>query len=83
MAFKKGESGNKSGKPKGAINKVTRTVKERFLTAFEALQEDPKSNLIEWGKKNPTAFYSVASKLIPTEVAAKVENITSIKVVRE
>lgn len=56
------------GKPQGAVHTLTRTFKEALTAAFNELQNDPKANLVEWGKKNPTAFYMVASKLIPTEV---------------
>lgn len=65
------QPGNK-GKPKGAKNKITRTVKEAVLDVFNKLQDDPKANLLEWGKKNPSMFYQIAAKLIPTEVDAKV-----------
>ena len=72
MRGKPFEKGNK-GKPKGTTNKLTRTVKETVLAAFEELQSDPKANIITWGKSNPRDFYAIAAKLIPTEVNAKVE----------
>jgi hypothetical protein len=46
------------------------------------MQEKPNVNLLEWGEKNPTEFYKIASKLIPTELDAKVQS-NVIKVVRE
>lgn len=64
--FKKGNP----GKPKGATNILTRTVKETVLAAFNELQSDPKANIIDWGKKNPGLFYQIAAKLIPTELNA-------------
>jgi hypothetical protein len=69
------EKGNKAASGRGP-NKITRTVKETVLAAFQDLQEDPKANLLKWGKDNPTEFYKIAAKLIPTEVNAKVEDIT-------
>lgn len=66
------ENGN-SGKPKGATNKITRSFKEALMEAFNELQQDPKANLITWGKANPSYFYTIASKLIPAEINAKVE----------
>ncbi len=69
--FKKGNS----GKPKGATNKITKTVKETVLAVFNDLQSDPKNNLLEFGKKYPRDFYQIAAKLIPTELNAKVEEI--------
>ena len=67
--FKKGNA----GKPKGAINKLNRTVKETVLAVFNDMQQDPKANLLAWGTDNPTEFYKIAAKLIPTEVNANVE----------
>lgn len=80
--FSKGQSGNPNGRAAGVKNKLTSTVKEAVLLAFNQLQEDPESNLVSWGRANPTAFYQVAAKLIPTEVSATVE-ATVIKVIRE
>lgn len=76
MPFEKGKSGNKDGRPKGSENALTKqmkTVKETVLSVFHDLQEDKKANLKEWGKQNPTEFYKIAAKLIPTEINANVE----------
>lgn len=59
--------GNK-GKPKGATNKLTRTVKEVFTNVFEKMQGDPNVKLETWGKENPTEFYRLCAKLIPAAV---------------
>jgi len=61
--------GNK-GKPKGAQNKLTKSVKEAFEIAFSELQEDKEAKLSNWAKENPTEFYKLAAKLIPTSVNA-------------
>ena len=81
MPFEKGHK-KIGGKEKGTPNKLTRTVKEALLLAFNELQNDKKANLISWGKENPSAFYQVAAKLIPTEISANIEKVT-VKVVRE
>lgn len=79
-SWKKGEG----GRPKGVQNKITRTVKEAVLDVFNKLQDDPKANLLEWGKKNPGMFYQIAAKLIPTEVDAKVaQKIITVEVPEE
>ena len=70
----KGFQKGNSGKPKGATNKLTRTFKEILTDALEALQEDKKNNLEAWAKENPTEFYKIASKLIPSEISATVES---------
>lgn len=69
------EKGNKAASGRGA-NKITRTVKETVLAVFNDLQADPKANLFSWGKENPTDFYKIAAKLIPTEVNATVKDVT-------
>lgn len=74
MPFEKGKP-KTGGKVKGTPNKLTRTVKETVLAAFNDLQNDPKANILAWAKDEPTEFYKIAAKLIPTEVNAKVENI--------
>lgn len=73
--FKKGEA---KGRPKGVQNKITRTVKETVLSAFNELQGDPKHNIISFAKSNPKEFYAIAAKLIPTEVKATVESSVPI-----
>lgn len=70
------------GRVAGTPNKLTKTVKERVLDVFNDLQEDPKANLLNWAKETPTEFYKIASRLIPTEVDAKVQS-NVIKVIRE
>lgn len=65
--FKKGNF----GKPKGATNNLTRTVKETVLCVFQKLQDDPKYNLEQFAKKYPKDFYKIAAKLIPQDIAAQ------------
>lgn len=77
MPFKKGHK-KTGGKVKGSTNLITRTVKETVLAAFTDLQQDPRANLLTWGRENPTPFYQIAAKLIPTEISAAVE-ISGIK----
>lgn len=66
------EKGN-PGKPKGAVNAITRTVKETVLAVFNEIQEDPKVKLSQFAKDYPREFYQIAAKLIPTEVQATVD----------
>jgi len=61
------EKGN-AGKPKGAKNKVTKTFKGILQYVLTELQDDPKNNMLRWAQENPTEFYKIASKLIPTEL---------------
>ena len=75
-SFKKGIA---TGRPRGAINKTTKAVKEVFATVFSDLQEDPKYNLEKWAKENTTEFYKVATKLIPLQIAG--DGTPSIQVI--
>lgn len=61
------------GRPKGASNKSTKAVKEALQEAFEGLGGVP--SLVEWAKSEPTEFYKLWSKIMPTEVKAEVTNI--------
>lgn len=54
------------GRKKGSQNKVTKAFKEALLDAFHGL--GGTDALIKWGKENPTEFYKIAARLIPTEV---------------
>lgn len=71
MAKPKG-SKKVGGRTKGTPNKLTTSVKEAVQIAFDSLQLDSKANLKSWGKENPTEFYRLASKLIPTDIKAQV-----------
>jgi hypothetical protein len=70
------------GKPKGAVNHLTKTVKEAVLDAFNELQKDKAHNLVTFAKKNPRDFYAIAAKLIPTDIKAEVKSKILVEVVR-
>lgn len=74
------EKGNKisSGRPKGTQNKLTVSVKEAFAEAFKKL--GGAKALAEWGMKNPTEFYKLASKLIPTDLNLAVKEMPEARV---
>jgi len=67
------QTGN-PGKPKGAVTKSTKLVKEVFADVFSELQNDKDAKLFEWAKKNPTEFYKLASKLIPIQLSGDKDN---------
>jgi hypothetical protein len=66
----------KGGRIKGTPNRITTTMKNLVMETLHALQEDGDYNMVEWARKNPTEFYKIAAKLIPTEVTATVQNVT-------
>lgn len=53
------------GRPKGAVNKTTKAVKEALVEAFDELGGVPA--LVKWGQKNPTGFYQLWGKLMPIQ----------------
>ena len=69
MAFKKGQG----GRPKGVPNKVSRTAKENFAQAFDAL--GGMEGMVAWAKSDPDnlkVFYGLYARLIPTEMAGSI-----------
>lgn len=68
------------GRPKGAQNKITRTVKETVLSVFNEIQDDPKVNLKEFAKDHPRDFYAIAARLIPTELTGSVKKIVRVTI---
>ncbi|MDB5288548.1 MAG: hypothetical protein JWR05_3497 [Mucilaginibacter sp.] len=61
------EKGN-PGKPKGALTKTNKLIKEIFADVFYSLQDDPKASLEAWAKENPGDFYKLGIRLVPTQV---------------
>ncbi len=61
------------GRPVGAVDKITKTVKDTVLAVFTDLQDDPKNSLKSFAVKYPRDFYAIAAKLIPTEISADVK----------
>lgn len=74
MPFKKGKE-KTGGKQKGTQNKLTTSVKDAFQLAFQDMQNDKNVNLLSWAKLNPTEFYRIASKLIPTDIRGDIKVI--------
>ena len=73
-----------SGRKAGSKNKIGKSVKETFEKAFHLLQQNDRVKLAKWGEENPTDFYKLAAKLIPTEVNASIEGrIETIEIVRK
>ena len=73
MPFKPGQSGNPSGRPKGAKDKLARPIKENIEKAFEEL--GGIEGLVEWGKKNNfnrAKLYGWYFSMLPSNVDADV-----------
>lgn len=54
------------GRKKGSVNKTTASVKQALTDAFVKMGGVP--SLVTWGKENPTEFYKLYVKLLPTDV---------------
>lgn len=73
------------GKPKGVLNKVTRTMKQIMEEAVTKVDNNPKTSLASLasdGKQGKAVFWQVASKLLPVQLTGDkanpiVVNITS------
>ena len=61
--FKKGGGGNPTGRKPGSLNKTTRAFREAVTAAFNEI--GGTSHLVAWAKKNPGAFYQIATRLVP------------------
>lgn len=74
---------NRSGRPKGAVNKSTKAAKEAIAEAFE--QMGGVKALVEWGTAsddNRKVFYSqIWPKIVPLTVGGDADNpmITEIR----
>lgn len=55
------------GRQKGVPNKATAGVKAAMLEAFKGIGGVPA--LTVWAKANPTEYYKLFARLIPTEVS--------------
>lgn len=69
--FTSGNTASK-GRPKGAKNKVPRSVKQRVMEAWDKLEDDKKS-LAEEALKDPKWFYRTFGRaMIPKDVEVDV-----------
>jgi len=68
MPFKKGQSGNPKGKPKGTKNKLRTNLVQEILDIAEQLKKD-KKGLDECAKSNPKWFFENFLKgLLPKNI---------------
>ena len=61
--FKKGKSGNPSGRERGTANKVTRAFRDAMTVAFDEM--GGTKGLVTWARSNRTEFYKLAVRLVP------------------
>jgi len=74
MGFKKGESGNPEGRPKGSLNKTTNEIREVISKAIDTDKIKCMLNQIE----DPVDYINAVSKLLPY-VAGKVKPLENVE----
>ena len=67
MTFKSGMQ-KVAGRVKGTPNKLTANFREAVLLAYDAI--GGHATFAEWARQNPTEFFKIAARLIPTELTS-------------
>jgi len=74
-------SGNPSGRPRGAANKLTVELREMIR---QALEEEGGVDYLRWAARNqPTAFLGLVGRLIPAEVKASLQSDETVVIVKD
>lgn len=66
------------GRPKGSLNKTTRSAKEALEAAFEGMGGVPQ--LLAWAQSDPGEFYKLWAKLLPKDLEVSGKNGGPIEV---
>jgi len=90
MPFSKGESGNPKGKKKGTPNKITKAFKDILVETIHTLEnnsgkgeDEARTGLLAFAKKNPKEFYRIASKLVPQDMVGELNGDITIHIKRD
>lgn len=74
MAFKKGQSGNPAGRPKGAKHKLTEAFWTDFAAAWEAHGGPALAHV---ATNDPSTFVRVAASVMPKEAEVTLRRVTA------
>ena len=71
MAFKKGQSGNLAGRPRGIPNKVTTELRQAILEVLEAAggKDGAVGYLTKLAHSNSSAFCALLGRVLPSTIA--------------
>ena len=93
MAKFDSESGAKNGKKtsrKNIPNKVTKAFKDILVETIHTLEDnsgngedEAKTGLLAFAKKNPKEFYRIASKLVPQDMVGELNGDITIHIKRD
>jgi hypothetical protein len=64
MPFKKGQSGNPTGRRPGSRNKRSKAILDKILKVTEELQRSPKTSLAAIAREDPKWFYERILKMV-------------------
>lgn len=79
MAFKKGQSGNPEGRPKGATNATTDRVKQFYLELLNGNLENIQLWLSQTASEDPAKALDFLLKLSPFVIPKKQETDLNIE----
>jgi hypothetical protein len=68
------------GRQKGTPNKITTAFKEAVRIVYEDI--GGHKAFAEWARENPTEFYKIAARLIPTEIATRSDDTLTVVIRR-
>ena len=69
-----------SGRQAGSPNKITTAFKDAVRIVYDDIGGHPA--FAAWARENPTEFYKIAARLIPSEVNVKADNTLTVIVNR-
>ena len=78
MPFKKGQSGNPSGRPKGATDKVTREARELFLSVMEGELEHVQEQLECLRRESSRDYLKALAAFLPYFLPKQTESEVTI-----